>query len=175
MILQLQAVLLALCPALLIVAALKDATSYTIPNWISLALIVAFFPAAFAVGLPAEAVGAHVGIGTVALVAGMAMFALGWIGGGDAKVFAAAALWLGWPAVLPFILVTALAGGALAVSLLAMRSMLLRRYVASGPPWLSRLAEPGENVPYGVAICVGGLFALPGGDLVRLLAAGAPL
>ncbi|MFN3573428.1 MAG: prepilin peptidase [Phenylobacterium sp.] len=175
MLLQFQALLLAVCPALLIVAALKDATSYTIPNWISLALILAFFPAALAVGLPMSALGGHLAIGAAALVAGMAMFALGWIGGGDAKVFAAAALWLGWPAILPFILVTALAGGALAVGLLAMRSMMLRRYVASGPAWLSRLAEPGENVPYGVAICVGGLVALPGGDLVRLLAAGAPL
>jgi len=175
MIPQLQAALLAVCPALLIVAALKDVTSYTIPNSISLALIVAFFPAALAVGLPLSAVGLHLAVGAAALVAGMAMFALGWIGGGDAKVFAAAGLWLGWPAIAPFVLVTALAGGALAVGLLAMRSILLRRYVASGPAWLSRLAEPGENVPYGVAICVGALVALPGGDLVSLMAAGAPL
>ena len=173
--LQLQAVLLAVCPALLIVAALKDATSYTIPNWISLALIAAFFPAALALGLPLSAVGLHLAVGLVALVAGMTMFALGWIGGGDAKVFAAAGLWLGWPAVTSFVLVTAVAGGALALILLAMRSILLRRYVASGPAWLSRLAEPGENVPYGVAICIGGLVALPSGDLVRALAAGAPL
>ncbi|MDP2215387.1 prepilin peptidase [Phenylobacterium sp.] len=174
MIAQFQAILLAVCPALLIVAALKDVTTYTIPNWISLALIVAFFPTAMALGLPMNTLGLHVALGVGALVAGMAMFALGWIGGGDAKVFAAAALWLGWPASAPFLLVTALAGGALAMTLLAMRSILLRRYVSAGPAWLSRLAEPGENVPYGLAICIGGLVAFPTSSLVLALSA-APL
>ena len=116
MIALLQAALLFLCPALLVVAALKDLTSYTIPNWISLALIVGFFPAALALGMPWASLGLHVGIGVAALIAGMAMFALGWIGGGDAKVFAATALWLGWPASATFLLVTALAGGVLALT-----------------------------------------------------------
>lgn len=167
---QLQLVLLIICPALLIVAALKDVTTYTIPNWISLALICAFFPAALALGLDGAAIGLHAAIGGIALVAGMVMFALGWIGGGDAKVFAATALWLGWPASATFLLVTALAGGGLALTLLAMRSMLLRRYVSTGPAWLSRLAEPGENVPYGLAICIGGLAAFPASHLVSALA-----
>jgi len=175
MIAQAQAILLVICPALLIVAALKDVTTYTIPNWISLALIAAFFPTALILGLPSGDIGLHVGIGVGALVAGMVMFALGWIGGGDAKVFAASALWLGWPASATFLLVTALAGGVLAVSLLAMRSMLLRRYVSAGPAWLSRLAEPGENVPYGLAICIGGLAAYPASTLVQVISAGAPL
>ncbi len=170
MIALLQAALLFLCPALLIVAALKDVTTYTIPNWISLALIVGFFPAALALGLPWSSLGLHVGIGVAALVVGMALFALGWIGGGDAKVFAATALWLGWPASATFLLATALAGGALAVLLLAMRSMLLRPYVSAGPSWLSRLAEPGENVPYGLAICIGGLAAFPASALMVRLA-----
>jgi prepilin peptidase CpaA len=165
---QPQLLLLILCPALLIVAALKDVTTYTIPNWISLALIAGFFPTALALGLGGSAIGLHAAIGAAALVAGMVMFALGWIGGGDAKVFAAAALWLGWPASATFLLVTALAGGGLALTLLAMRSMLLRRYVSAGPPWLSRLAEPGENVPYGLAICIGGLTAFPASSLAAL-------
>jgi prepilin peptidase CpaA len=172
MIATLQAVLLFICPALLIVAALKDVTTYTITNWISLALIIGFFPAALALGLPWPSLGLHVGIGVAALVVGMVLFALGWIGGGDAKVFAATALWLGWPASATLLLATALAGGALAALLLAMRSMLLRPYVSAGPPWLSRLAEPGESVPYGLAICIGGLIAFPTSALmVRLTAA----
>lgn len=175
MIAQAQAVLLVICPALLIVAALRDVTTYTIPNWISLALIAAFFPTALALGLDLSTLGLHAAIGFGALVAGMAMFALGWIGGGDAKVFAATALWLGWPASATFLLATALAGGVLAVTLLAMRSIRLRPYVSAGPSWLSRLAEPGENVPYGLAICIGGLAAFPASSLVQALAAAAPL
>jgi prepilin peptidase CpaA len=97
----------------------------------------------------------------VGLAAGMAMFALGWIGGGDAKLFAAAVLWLGWPEAAPFVAVTGLAGGALAVTLLALRSSHVRPFVAAGPAWFSRLAEPGENVPYGLAIAIGALAAFP--------------
>ncbi len=164
------ALLLALTfPALVIVAAFKDATSFTIPNWISLALIAAFAPAALVSGQPLEAIGAHLGVGAAALVAGMVMFAFRWIGGGDAKLFAAAGLWLGWPAALPFVAVTAVAGGGLAVMLLALRSMWLRRYAANGPAWVARLATPEEAVPYGLAIAVGALTAFPQSPLAAAL------
>ena len=157
----LQAALLSIFPALVIVGALRDAVSYTIPNWISAALILAFFPAAFALGLTPQAIGVQAGIGAIALVMGMVMFSLGWIGGGDAKLFAAAGLWLGWPAFATYLLVTGMAGGALAMGLLALRSMWVRPYVLNGPAWIGRLATPGENVPYGVAIAVGALAAFP--------------
>lgn len=157
-----QALLILIFPALVIVAALKDATSYTIPNWISLALIAAFFPAGLIAGMPASTMGLHAGVGFATLIVGMGMFAAGWIGGGDAKLFAAAGLWLGWPASATYLLVTGVAGGALALGLLALRSLWLRPYVTGvGPAWFSRLAEPGENVPYGVAIAVGALVAFP--------------
>ena len=163
----LQAVLLSVFPAMVIVAGLRDATSYTIPNWISGLLIVAFFPAALALGLPLGALGVHLGVGAVALVLGMVMFALGWIGGGDAKLFAAAGLWLGLPAAFTYLAVTGVAGGALAVALLGLRSLWMRPYVQTGPAWFGRLATPGENVPYGVAIAVGALAAFPGSVLAH--------
>jgi prepilin peptidase CpaA len=153
-------------PALLILAAMRDATSYTIPNAISLALMVVFPILALLLALPLPAIAMHAGIGFAALLAGMAMFAMGWIGGGDAKLFAAATLWLGWPASLTLVIATCMAGGALAVGLLALRSMWLRPYVVNGPAWFARLAEPGESVPYGVAIAVGALAAFPGSPLM---------
>jgi len=156
-----QAVLVAVFAALLIVAALGDLTTYRIRNWIPLAMIAAFAAAAPATGLGLPVMGLHLGVGAAALVLGMVMFALGWIGGGDAKLFAAAALWLGWPAALTFGAVTCIAGGALAMGLLALRSGYLRPFVVTGPAWVNRLAEPGENVPYGVAIAIGALAALP--------------
>jgi prepilin peptidase CpaA len=39
--------------------------------------------------------------------------------------------------------------------------------VLSGPAWFTRLAEPKENVPYGVAIAVGALAAFPGSVLMQ--------
>ena len=157
----LQAVLVAVFPALVIAAAVKDATSYTIPNRLSLALAAAFVPAVLALGLAPGVLLTHLEVGAAGLVAGMAMFALGWIGGGDAKLFAAAALWLGWPAAATYGALTGMAGGVLALGLLALRSGYMRPYVVTGPAWFARLAEPGENVPYGVAICVGALAAFP--------------
>lgn len=165
----LQSLALLVFPVLVIVGGLRDATSYKIPNWISLTLAAAFPLAALALGLPLPAVGLHVGLGVAALVAGMAMFAAGWIGGGDAKLFAAAGLWLGWPAAFPYVAVTGISGGALAVALLGLRSAHIRPLMPSGPAWLVRLAEPGENVPYGVAIAVGALAAFPACDLIGRL------
>lgn len=157
----LQAALVAVFPALVIVAALRDTTSYTIPNWISLTLVGGFALAAPAMGLAAGEIGLHLAVGFGALVIGMILFALGWIGGGDAKLFAAGGLWLGWGAAPDYAVATCLAGGALAMVLLALRSGYLKPYVVTGPAWFSRLAEDGENVPYGVAIAVGALAAFP--------------
>jgi prepilin peptidase CpaA len=112
----------------------------------------------------------HFGVGAVALVMGMGMFALNWIGGGDAKLFAAAALWLGWPAAGVYLVVTAMAGGGLAMLLLSMRAPALRPLFSMAPGWLGRLASPGENVPYGVAIAAGALAAFPQSPLGQILA-----
>jgi len=162
--------LLLIFPALAIVAALKDATSYTIPNWISLALIAAFVPAAAFSGASLPAIGLCLASGLCALLLGMGMFAAGWIGGGDAKLFAASVLWLGWPAAAPFMLVTGMAGGALTLGLLTLRSGWFEPVLAGSPAWVRKLGAKGGDIPYGVAIAVGALAAFPQGALT--LAAG---
>ena len=162
----LQAVLLLVFPVLVIVAALRDVTSFTIPNWISGLLILAFFPAALALGLSLPQIGLHAAVGAAALVMGVIMFALRWIGGGDAKLFAAAGLWLGWSAAVPYLVYTALAGGALALFLISLRSMWLRAYVVNGPAWVGRLATPCESAPFGVAFAVGAMAAFPASALL---------
>lgn len=155
---------------LVLFGAIRDLVSYTIPNWISLAIIGLFPVAAFAAGLALPTVGLHLGIGVAVLIAAMAMFAFRWIGGGDAKMFAAAALWMGWPAVVDFVLWTAITGGVLAAALMSLRTAALRPMVLSGPPWLIKLSEPGGAAPYGVAIAAGALVALPQSPLLSGLA-----
>ena len=162
----LQAALLIPFPAVMIFAALSDATSFTIPNRLSLVLLAGFLPVALMLGRPMSEIGLDLGVGTLALLAGMGMFAAGWIGGGDAKLFAVAALWLGWPAVASYLIVTALAGGGLAVLLLNARSTYLRSRLAGAPGWVERLVTPGGDVPYGVAIAVGALAAFPQAAMV---------
>ena len=89
------------------------------------------------------------------------MFAAVWIGGGDAKLFAVSALWLGWSGLPIFLVATALAGGVLAVMLLNARSPVLKPYFTGAPNWFIRLVTPGAEVPYGVAIAAGALAAFP--------------
>ena len=161
---------LAIFPAGVIVAALKDATSFTIPNWISGLLAAAYFPVALALHLPLAVMGVSAGVAVAALVAGMGMFAMGWCGGGDAKLFTACALWLGLPGLLPFLAFTGLTGGVLAAGLIAARNGIIGAYASSGPPWLGRLLTVDEDLPYGLAIAVGALAAFPSSVLVAAAA-----
>ncbi len=159
-----------LFPLFMILGAVLDLVSYRIPNWVSGALVAAFLGAAASVvaaGAPLSVVGVDIAVGIAALLAGVAMFALGWIGGGDAKLFAAAALWLGWPALPTFLPATTLACGAVALLLVALRSEVVRPLARGRPSWFARLAEPGESVPYGVAIAAGALAAFPASDFAR--------
>lgn len=158
-------------PALMIVAALKDATSFTIPNWISLVLIAAFPVAALAAGLPLSAIGWSLTAGLAGLAIGMVMFALRWMGGGDAKLLAAAFLWLGWSQAGLFVVATAVVGGLLALVLLLLRSNWTGLVAHRFPGWLQRLASPKEAMPYGIAIAAGGLAAFPGSAAALALAA----
>jgi len=155
-------------PVLVLVAALTDATSFIIPNRVSAALALAFLPTALLVGLPLPTIGVCLLVGVAALIGMVAMFALGWIGGGDAKLFAAAALWLGLPAIGPFLTWTAISGGALAMALLAARKAPAP-LAARGPAWVGRLLEPKGDVPYGVAIAFGALAAFPASAICQAI------
>lgn len=140
--------------------AAMDLLTFTIPNRVSLALLAAFVAAAFFTSMPWPVLFSHLGAGTVVLLAGFVLFARGWIGGGDAKLMAAAALWLGFDSLLAFLIWTTLLGGALALLVLTYRRFfpplwLLRQ------PWAMRLHDPNEGVPYGVALAGAGLLVYP--------------
>src|ERR1700674_5223480 len=87
---------LGLFPAAMAFAAASDLITMTISNRLSLALCAAFFLVAAAVGMPLADIGRHVLASLVVLAVAFAFFARGWIGGGDAKLAAATALWLGF-------------------------------------------------------------------------------
>jgi prepilin peptidase CpaA len=164
-------ILLGIMPALVIVAGLKDLTTMKIPNWISLLLIVFFFPAALVVGLPLTTLAIHVGVAFAALLVGAGMFALRWIGGGDAKLMAAACLWLGLEGSGMFLLWTGVMGGLFCLALLFAR-FHSRPYLAGAPGWVVTLMEPKGDIPYGVAIAAGALLAYPASTLMALFGAG---
>jgi prepilin peptidase CpaA len=94
------------------------------------------------------------------LVVCFAFFARGWIGGGDAKLAAATALWLGWAQLYEYLLYASLFGGALTLLLLEFRKRLLPPVLAK-QPWLARLHEPNGGVPYGIALAAAALLVYP--------------
>jgi prepilin peptidase CpaA len=140
----------------LLAGGLSDLVRYEIPNTVSLVLVAAF--ALFAPSLPLTVVGWHVACGVATLAATALFFAFRLIGGGDAKLLAATALWAGWQNLASFVLVTAIAGGILGLLLLT-----LRRFAPDSPPdrWYGRLLARGEGIPYGLAIAISGLALLP--------------
>jgi prepilin peptidase CpaA len=147
-------------PALMIFAGSYDIMTMTIPNRLSLALIAAFALSASLLGIGWTEAGMHVGAGLLVLAAGLGMFAAGWVGGGDVKLAAATALWLGFGQLLEYFFVASLAGGALTVLILALRQYPLPA-TAQSWTWLDRLHNPANGVPYGVALAFGGLVVFP--------------
>lgn len=143
----------------LIAAGASDLARYEIPNGLSVALVAAF--ALFAATLPLPVVVDHVLVGLTVLGAMAALFAAGLCGGGDVKLLAATALWMGWVRLPEFLLLTALAGGALALILLAVRYLAASPMVAATGVRPRRLFAKSSGVPYGVAIAAAGLFMLP--------------
>ena len=88
-----------LFPAVVIFAALRDATTMTIPNWLCGLGAVMFVPAALISGMNMSTAGIALAVGFASLVAGIGLFAARFVGGGDAKLFAVCGLWLGWPGI----------------------------------------------------------------------------
>jgi prepilin peptidase CpaA len=159
--------LLLLFPAAMAFAAAMDMLTMTIPNRISLGLLAAFAIVSPIVGLPTDIIASHVAAGAIMLAAGIAMFAFGWVGGGDAKLLAAGALWLGLPQLLPFLLVTGVFGSFLLLALLSYRS-----YPAAAlpiPDWAVRLHRSETGMPYGLAIGASGLLLFPYSPLFQAL------
>lgn len=94
------------------------------------------------------------------------MFALRWIGGGDAKLMAATCLWLGLSGSGMFLLWTGVVGGVFCLFLMMARQHL-QMVTPYAPGWASRLLEPKGDIPYGVAIAIGALLAFPNADLMQ--------
>ncbi len=147
-------------PAAMAVAASMDLFTMTIPNRISLALIAGFFCLAPFAGLGWSDIAGHALTGLVMLAIGIAFFAKGWIGGGDAKFFAATALWLGYEHLFEYALLASIFGGLLTVVFLLVRYVQLPLFLTR-QDWIARLHDANHGVPYGIALAAAGLTIYP--------------
>jgi prepilin peptidase CpaA len=146
-------------PSLMVVSALMDFLTMTIPNPIPTALMLGYFVLAGGC-LPPPAILYDVSCGLGILAMTFAMFSFRWIGGGDAKLAAATALWMGWGSILEYAVAAALCGGLLTLSLLMARARPLPTILVQFPA-VARLHDRGTGVPYGIALAVAGLIEYP--------------
>ena len=157
---------LLLFPALMAFAAASDLFTMTISNRVSLALLVGFLGLAVFSGMALHDMLLHVGAGAAVLAVAFACFAFGWVGGGDAKIASAVALWFGFGHMLDYLVYASLFGGALTLLLLQFRQWPLPHPLSS-QSWLLRLHDRESGVPYGIALAIGALVIYPQTEWIK--------
>jgi prepilin peptidase CpaA len=158
---------LTLFPALMAFAASSDLITMTISNRVSIVLVAGFFALALMSGMAMTEVLSHVGAGAVVLVVSFGFFARGWIGGGDAKLAAASAMWLGFGYLMNYLVYASLLGGALTFLLIEFRLVPLPGLLA-GQFWAQRLHRQGGDIPYGIALAGAALLIYPDTPWMRI-------
>ena len=154
----------------LLMASYTDFQEMRIPNWVSAAMLAGFFLTLPFTWGGMEWFGEHMAMGGVFFVAGFAMFAFGWLGGGDAKLMSAIAIWFGWDDALLFIVYTTLIGAALALFLMLSPKVMPVRVRHSAVA--EKLFQGGKNMPYGIALAGGALLVWPASQIGLALVAG---
>ena len=157
---------LLLFPALMAFAAASDLFTMTISNRVSLALVAGFLALALFSGMGLTDILSHLGAGSAVLAVAFACFAMGWVGGGDAKVAASAALWFGFAHLMDYLVYASLFGGALTLLLLQFRQWPLP-YLFAGQAWLLKLHAKESGIPYGIALAIGALMVYPETDWIK--------
>ena len=144
-------------PLLMAFAASSDLLTMRISNRLVLLLVAAFGVAAVAAGMPLPQIGMHAAGALLVLCVAFAFFAFGWIGGGDAKLAAATALWIGFDGLLVYLVYAALLGGALTLAILFARRLALPVALV-GVRWIGRLHDSKTGIPYGIALAAAGII-----------------
>lgn len=160
---------LLLFPAAMALAASSDLLTMRISNKLVLFLVASFFVVAIAINLPLQQFAMHVICAMVVLAVGFGLFALRWIGGGDAKLAAATTLWLGFGLTLPYLVYAAVLGGVLTLMILALRRLPLTPFLARYR-WLERLHDRKSGVPYGIALALAGMLTYSNSVIFERLA-----
>jgi prepilin peptidase CpaA len=151
---------LLLFPAVMAFAASSDLLTMTISNRLTLVLIAGFLALACFSGMSLHDMLTHIGAAMAVLAVTFVFFARGWIGGGDAKLAAATALWLGLDHLMAYALYASIFGGILTLAIIRFRLMPLPQALAKRE-WVMRLHEIDGGVPYGIALAAAALLIYP--------------
>ncbi|WP_367716479.1 prepilin peptidase [Nitratireductor sp. GISD-1A_MAKvit] len=164
---MLEAVILVVFPFCMVFAAVSDLLSMTIANRVSVLLVGTFMIVAPMTGMDWSQIGLHLSAGLLVLAVTFALFAVGGMGGGDAKLIAATSVWFGLsPLLVQYLCLAALIGGGLTLALIMFRNSYVS-YVSVNNLLLRNLADPKAGIPYGIALGLGGLVAYPETPLMQ--------
>lgn len=152
--------ILFLFPAAMAFAGSMDLFTLTIPNRVILVLAAGFLCLAPFAGFSWNEIALHAATASAMLALGILAFARGWIGGGDAKLFAAVTLWLGPEHLFAFAMIGSVLGGGLTLAILFARRIPLPAGLES-QAWIVRLHDSSHGVPYGIALSAAGLIIYP--------------
>jgi prepilin peptidase CpaA len=158
---MIEAAILVVFPFAMVHAAVSDMLSMTIINRVSVILIGTFAVVAPLSGMDWQQLVTHIAAFVLVLAVCFSLFAFGAMGGGDAKLLAATALWFGlsFP-LMKYLLVASALGGVLTIAILRYRRSPVAVY-AGQLEFLRRIADPKEKIPYGIALGVAGLMVFP--------------
>jgi len=145
-------------------AAFSDLFTMTIPNRVSLILAVSFLVLAPLSGLAIQTIGMHLAAAAIVFSACFALFALHVMGGGDAKLLSATALWFGLNQSLLFLMTDVAMIGGLITLLILMARAQSDTILAFGLPVPNSILIA-KKIPYGIAIAIGGFMAFPSSPL----------
>lgn len=147
-------------PFLMAYAAASDLLTMRISNRVTSLIAISFSLYALASGMSLQDLGWHVAAGALTLIATFSMFARGWIGGGDAKLAAATALWLGLSSLADYLIVASILGGALTIFIVYMRTFPLPGTTLR-IPFVVQLHDERSGIPYGIALAAAALIVMP--------------
>ncbi|HEY4191052.1 MAG TPA: prepilin peptidase [Mesorhizobium sp.] len=163
---MLEAAIFVVFPFCMLFAAISDALSMTIANRVPLLLVAVFAIVAPLTGMEWTAYGMHFAAGALVLCVTFGLFALGGMGGGDAKLLAGTALWMGFNIhLLEYLVVSTALGGLLTIAILAYRKSALAVFTRQSS-FLAHVANEANGVPYGIALGIGGLITYPDSPLM---------
>jgi len=161
----LQAAVLLIFPFCMVFSAVSDLLSMTIANRVSILLVVAFAVIAPFTGMDWPTYGWHFAAGAGVLVVTFCLFAIGAMGGGDAKLLAATAVWMGFGIPLAqYVVWGGMLGGVLTLILLVLRHSPVAPFAAQ-TVLLCHVADRSAGIPYGIALGAAGLMAFPNSAL----------
>jgi len=160
-----QAIILVVFPLCIAVAACSDFLTMTIPNRVSAILLASFLIVAPLAGLGLTDIAVHLAAGLIVFSVCFALFALNVMGGGDAKLLTASAVWFGLTfSLFEFLIYVSFFGGLLTFAILSLRSHT-NTILASGLPVPGHILLA-KKVPYGIAIGIGAFMAYPSSPLM---------